>query len=81
MNDINPAFEKNDLIEAAKEALRIMVLAVVPIMITGIQNSELSWQLIGVTALIAALKFVDKLLHEIGKREGNRKKILGLTQF
>ena len=65
---------KNSIIEALKEAARGVVLAVLPVILLGIdaQNGTFSiqWQLVAATGLIAMLRFVDKLLHEEGVEKG-----------
>jgi hypothetical protein len=67
--------------EALLEALRLMVLSIIPIAITNLQNGGIDLQLIGVTAAITLLRFTDKLLHSIGKENGDERLSKGLTQF
>lgn len=69
-------------IEALKEGLRVVVLAVVPVLISGFQQMEgFDWRLVIVTGVIAFLRFLDKWLHEMGKEEDNDTMKRGLTQF
>lgn len=56
----------NALIEAAKEGLRVVVLAIIPVLIIGLENG-MDWRLVWVTGAIAGLRFVDKYLHESSK--------------
>ncbi len=69
---------KNSIIEALKEAARGVVLAVIPVIMLGINAEDgtfaIQWQLVAATAIVAVLRFVDKLLHEEGVDKG-------LTQF
>lgn len=65
----------NSLKEALKEGLRVVVLAVIPIAIEGLMNKALNIPLIGITAAIAALRFLDSWLHET--KLANK----GLTRF
>ena len=72
---------KNALTEALKEALRVILLSVIPLLILGVQDGfKFNYQMIGVVALIAFLKFVDKWLHERAPKDGWLKK-QGLTGF
>lgn len=72
---------KQPLIDATAELLRVMVLAVIPVLITSLEKQEIDWRVIGVVALIAGLRWIDKFLHKFG--EANDKKVLeaGLTRF
>jgi len=54
--------------EAVKEFFRVVLLAVIPILIHGFQTNTLDWRLIGVTAIIAGLKAIDKGLHKSDSR-------------
>lgn len=69
------------LIEATKEALRVVVIAVIPILITQIQQDSIDINIVIVTGAIALLRFVDKYLHEVGKENDNTTLIKGLTRF
>ena len=51
------------------EALRVAVLAVIPVAIDGLSNGALDLRLLGSVGLIAVLRFVDKWLHESGRAE------------
>lgn len=72
---------KQPLIDATAELLRVMVLAVIPVLITSLEKSEIDWRVIGVVALIAGLRWIDKFLHKFG--EANERTLLekGLTRF
>lgn len=67
--------------EAILEALRLMVLSIIPITIAGLETGSVDLQLIGVTAAITLLRFIDKLLHSLGKEKGNEKMSKGLVRF
>lgn len=58
---------KNALIEAVKEWLRIVLIAVLPIIMTSInpQTGEvaINWQMVYGVALLATLKALDKWIH------------------
>ena len=53
----------NNLIEALKEAGRVAVLAVLPIIIDSVAKGVIDWNLVAVTALVAVLRFLDAYLH------------------
>ena len=67
-------------IEASKEALRVVILSIVPILITQIETNVFDFKVLGVVALLAFLRWVDKYLHEVGKENGDGR-IKGLTRF
>lgn len=54
---------KEILIEAGKELLRVVVLAIIPVLIASLEAGLIDWRLIVVTAGIAFLRGVDKYLH------------------
>jgi len=68
---------KNALWEATKEPLRLLVLAVVPVLVTLAADLPKEYAY----AAILVLRFVDSYLHNLGKVNGNEKQIKGLTQF
>lgn len=72
---------KTALINALQELARVVLLAIVPVAITGVENGSVDWKVLGTVALLAVLRFVDKLLHEWGKVNDNKLMIKGLTQF
>lgn len=73
--------EKKAFVEALKEALRVIVLAAIPVLIDGISSGSVNWVLVGSSMMIAGLRFIDKLLHEWGKAIDNTQLIKGITQF
>lgn len=80
----------NHLIEAVKEPLRLMALALVSWLITegvglalkafGAQLTP-EVQLIITGALISLLRGLDKYLHELGKENGDAVMTKGLVRF
>lgn len=52
------------LLEFGKEALRVMVLAAIPIVIDGITQGKINWTLVIGSAVIAGLRALEKVLHE-----------------
>jgi hypothetical protein len=81
---------KEALIEAGKEFLRVVVLAIIPLLIDGLSKGYMEWSLIWITGAIAGLRFIDKYLHLLGvaAEEASTKKkpvvsplTLGLTRF
>ena len=67
--------------EAAKEAGRVVLLAILPLLISGLENQSLDLTVVAVVGALALLRFVDKLMHEVGKEEGNEDLLKGLTRF
>lgn len=56
---------KEAIIEGLKEAGRVVVLAVIPVLIDCFAKGVVDWKLIAVTGAIALLRFLDKALHEM----------------
>ena len=67
--------------KAGLEMLRVIVIAIIPILIDSLANNEVDWRLVGITGAIAGLRFADKWLHALGKETGNDKLLKGLTRF
>ena len=74
-----------ELKEALKEALRLIVLAIIPIILMGIDLEKrminIDWFLVQFTALIVFLRFIDSWLHQAGKANNNKFMKSGLTRF
>lgn len=68
---------KKPLLEAVKEPLRLLVLAVVPVLIT--LAADLPKEYAAVAVLV--LRFVDSWVHQIGKETGNKVQVKGLVRF
>lgn len=68
---------KEALWEAIKEPLRLMVIAIIPLLLSYFGTLPYEWA--GV--LILALRFLDKVLHEIGKENKDEALVKGLTGF
>jgi len=72
---------KQPLIDATTELLRVMVLAVIPVLITSLEKQAIDWRVIGVVAIIAGLRWLDKFLHKFGEANDNKVLEAGLTRF
>lgn len=81
---------KDALLEAFKELFRVVLLAVIPVAIQSVEENFIDLRTIGVVALLAALRFIDKYLHETGKdvekRSAKKEQVTsiltgGLTRF
>jgi len=70
-----------ELLEALKEALRVVFLAIIPIVIVQVETGVFDYRVILVTGALALLRFTDKALHEIGKANGNEDLKGGITRF
>jgi len=55
---------KEALLEGLKEAGRVVVLAVIPLLIDSLAKGQIDWGVIAVAGAIALLRFLDKFLHE-----------------
>lgn len=65
--------------ESIKEGLRVVVLAIIPILVSGFQQAEgFDWRLVIVTGVIAFLRFVDSWLHETNKEQPKKEQNEGL---
>ncbi len=62
--------------EAAKEPLRLVVLASIPVLLAYLGTISAEWA--GV--LIVVLRLIDSIMHEVGKVEKNELKT-GITRF
>ena len=73
------------LIESLKELLRVVVLAIVPVVIVSVENGAIDWKVVATVGGVAALRFIDKLLHNYGKENETTKVPSpltgGLTRF
>jgi len=63
--------------EAVKEGLRVVVLAIIPVLIDAVTAGAVNWNIVAVAGMIALLRFIDKYLHEM-EPEG---KAGGLVRF
>lgn len=71
--------DKNALIEGAKQLGRVALVAVIPLVIAGLQDNSLNWRSIAIAGVIAVLMGLDKFLHESDK--GIAGGSTGLTGF
>jgi len=70
------------IVEAVKEAGRVAVLAVIPVLIVALQENKFDWRIIAVTMAVAILRSIDKWMHETGKEDISRTNLVGgLTRF
>jgi hypothetical protein len=65
------------LVEALKEAGRVVVIAIIPVVVPMITNWVIDWKVIATVGAITLLRFLDKFLHE-NAPEGTAG---GLTRF
>lgn len=72
---------KATLLEGFKESLRVVLLAVVPVLVTSLEKNELDWRSVGIVAVLALLRGVDKWVHEWGKVVDSDNMTKGLTRF
>lgn len=72
---------RQSFVKAAKEFFRVVALAVVPVLIMGLQDGFVNPRAVAVIAAIAGLRFIDKFLHELGKDTKSPALVGGLTRF
>ena len=76
---------KQALLEGLKELLRVVLLAVLPLLVSSLEMGRVDVKVLGIAAAIAFLRAGDKLLHEWGKEESTKKiehwATKGLTRF
>ena len=68
---------KKALWEAAKEPLRILACAIIPVILLYVQVIDAQWAVI----LTGILRVIDKVAHDVGKVTDNELLKRGLTQF
>lgn len=77
--------KEEPIVSALREFARVVVLAVIPVILMGIDGVEggiaVNWDLVIAVGLIAGLRFVDKLLHKTGEVNKDPRLVKGLTQF
>lgn len=65
---------KEHLIKALKEGGRVVVLAVLPVILIGINTQDgtftINWAVVLTTGFVAILRALDKFLHEGGVEKG-----------
>lgn len=52
------------LVEAIKEGLRVAALAALGVVVLALESGSTNWKVIAVAAGVAALRAIDKLVHE-----------------
>ena len=70
---------KEAVLEAIKEPLRLLMLALLPLLINWISGQP--WNVEFITVIVIILRAVDKILHDIGTQTGNETLKGGLTRF
>lgn len=65
---------------ALKEALRVFLMAVIPLGIVQLQEGVFNWMPLIIAGAIAVLRFIDKYLHKRADKDGWLKK-QGLVGF
>lgn len=69
------------IIEALKQAGRIVLVSVIPLVINQLNSNSFDWKAVGVAGAIALLMAIDKFLHLEGKVTGSETLTKGLTRF
>lgn len=75
----------NALKQSLLELVRVVVLAIIPVLMTGIDvetgRIAIDVQVLVAVGLLAALRFADKLVHSLGKEYGSYQLTKGITRF
>lgn len=70
---------KEALLSASADLLRLMVLAVIPYAIDRVAGLDLPIEVL--VAIIVSLKWLDKFLHKYGKENDVEELVKGITRF
>jgi hypothetical protein len=65
------------IIEAVKEPLRLLVLALIPFALAYVEVIDTNLAF----AITVGLRYLDKQLHESGKENGNESMAKGIVRF
>lgn len=65
------------IIEAVKEPLRLLVLALIPFALAYVEVIDTNLAI----AITIGLRYLDKALHEMGKENGSESLSKGITRF
>lgn len=60
---------KDSLIEAAKEIVRLVLLAVIPVLGVQLESGSVDLKMLAILGAIATLRGIDKFLHEESKEK------------
>jgi hypothetical protein len=55
---------KSPFVEGLKQLLRVALVAVIPLVISGLQTNSIDWRSIVIAGIIAVLMGLDKFLHK-----------------
>lgn len=61
-------YTKEIIIKSLLEFGRIILLAIIPVAISSIEQGQLDLKAMAVAGVIAGLKAIDKLLHSLGQQ-------------
>ena len=71
--------------EGTKQAGRVVWAAVIPNILAGLDPKtgtvSINWRIVLVTAAIALIMWIDKIVHVVGKEIENASLIKGITRF
>jgi hypothetical protein len=70
---------KAALWEAIKEPLRLLVIALLPLVVNWLSGQPWNTEFIAIAVIV--LRAIDKILHDYGKESGNTVLEGGLTRF
>lgn len=77
--------EKKALIEAGREMLRLVIIAVVPVILTGINTATgsitVDWRVVVAIVLTTLLRAIEKYSYTLGKETDSQNKVSKFLQF
>ena len=77
---------KEALLKALKELGRVALISIIPLLISSLEKGSIDLKAMAIVTAIACLKFIDKLIHEVGvekeEETGEISKLTtGITRF
>lgn len=72
---------KTALVKALQELGRMTVIAVIPVAVSMLGDGSIDYRVLGITALIAFLKALDKLVHKYGQEKEDTTLEKGIVRF
>jgi len=72
---------KTIILEFIKEFLRIGVVAIIPVLISQLENNSVSLEALVIVFVVAVLKAIDRAIHEYGKEIEDENLTKGILRF
>lgn len=59
---------KTNILEAVKEFIRVVLLAVIPVVYLSLEQGNVDWKAVSLVAVVAILRGVEKMLHKMDSK-------------